>query len=440
MRPKFQIVTFGCQMNKDDSERMAGVLAIAGYEPADSEHQADLIVFNTCSVRQNADERLYGQVGALKPLKTAKPGLIIAVGGCLGQSQGEQLQKRMPHVDIVFGTHNLRALPELLEGVKVEKKNACQVLQGTDDFAGDLPAVRQHAWHAWLPITVGCNNFCSYCVVPYVRGREKSRPINNLVEACKALVGDGVSEITLLGQNVNSYGRDLYGAPRFKDLMREISLLRGLERIRFTTSHPKDLTEDVIELVASRDNICAHFHLPLQAGSDTVLKSMRRQYTAEEYLRLVKKIRELVADVSITTDIMVGFPGESESDFKRTLEVVGEARFDQAYTFIYSPRPGTSALSFAGHVSDQEKSNRFARLIEVQNQICLENNLSLVGKVTPVFVEGLSKKPPNRLAARTMSNKLVHVDGPDDLIGECLQVQIDTAYSWFLVGEVVGGP
>jgi tRNA-2-methylthio-N6-dimethylallyladenosine synthase len=434
---RFFIKTFGCQMNKDDSERIAGLLVAGGYQPAAGPAEADLVIFNTCCIRKNADNRLYGQVAALKALKAQKPELIIAVGGCLAQLDGELIQEKSPHVDVVFGTHNVADLPQLVASARAGQK-ACEIVTESVEFTGDLPAVRKTKWHAWLPITVGCDNFCSYCIVPHVRGREKSRDLSALLDAARELVADGVSEITLLGQNVNSYGRDLYGAPKFADLLKSVSAVEGLSRVRFTTSHPKDLTDGVIELVAERDNLCPHFHLPLQAGSDRILTLMKRQYDSGLYLALVDKIRRRVPDVSITTDIIVGFPSETEDDFDRTLEVMEAAEFDQAFTFIYSPRPGTPAAADERQIPHDVKSARFARLAEVQNRLSLTKNRALLGKRFPAFIEGLSKKDHHRLAARTAANKLVHLDGPDELIGSSLDVDITEAFSWFLLGKAAG--
>jgi len=432
---KFTIKTFGCQMNKDDSERISGLLSGAGYAPSDGDGDADVIIFNTCCVRQNADDRLYGQAAALKQLKAARPDVLIAIGGCLAQTDGETVLKRLPHVDLVFGTHNVARLPELIAAAASQKHSVLEILEGSDSFTSDLPAVRKHPWHAWLPITVGCDNFCTYCIVPYARGREKSRPIEKLIAHCRELAEEGVKEVTLLGQNVNSYGRDLYGGPRFAELLAAVSAVEGLDRIRFTTSHPKDLTEQVIDIVAGSANVCPHFHLPLQSGSDRVLERMRRQYTAEGYLEIVDSIRGKVADAAITTDIMVGFPGETEEDFQATLDVVRAARFDQAFTFIYSHRPGTAASKYRCQVTAAAAGERFERLIEEQNRNSLVNNQRLVGANMPVFVEGRSKKDNYRLAGRTPSNKLVHLKGGDELIGHTLDVWMREAFTWFLIGE-----
>lgn len=412
-------------------------MTAAGYEPVLDPDEADIVIFNTCCVRQNADDRAHGRIGSLKERKKLKPGLIIAVGGCLAQLEGEILINMFPHVDIVFGTHNISRLPSLVGEIRQGRRAACEISDASPDFAGDLPALRRHEWHSWLPITVGCDNFCSYCVVPYVRGREKSRPIEHLIKEAGRLAADGVREVTLLGQNVNSYGRDLYGRPAFTSLLDRLSRESGLDRIRFTTSHPKDLELETIDLIAVRENLCPHFHLPLQSGSDRVLKKMRRKYTADRYLELVRTIKKRVPDVAVTTDIMVGFPGETENDFEKTLEVVREAAFDQAFMFVYSPRPGTAASGYDDPVTKKQKSARFDRLVETQNEISLNQNRELVGRKFDVFVEGLSKKKAHRLAARTASNKLVHLNGADNLIGQDVSVLVNAAFSWFLIGEGV---
>ena len=435
----FVLKTFGCQMNKDDSERITGLLRLEGYSPCEDESVADLFIYNTCCVRESADKRFYGQAAALKQLKEERPALLIAVGGCLAQMDGDTVLKKLPHVDIVFGTHNVGELPNLIKEVENERQSRCEIKTSSSDFTGDLPAERKSRWRAWLPIMVGCDNFCTYCIVPAVRGREKSRPKEILINACRALVEDGVEEITLLGQNVNSYGRDLYGETRFAELLTEAASVKGLKRVRFTTSHPKDLEEKIIDIVASEKSICSHFHLPLQSGSDSILKLMGRRYNAATYLRLLERIRSKVDDVSITTDIIVGFPNETEEDFLATLDVVKTAKFDQAFTFKYSARPGTAAANFENKISNEVVKDRFDRLLEAQNLNAYESNQRMLGKTVRVFIEGMSKKKVHPLAARTDSNKLVHLDGGRDLIGKTVDVQINEAFTWFLIGERKGG-
>lgn len=421
-------------MNKHDSERIAGLLTSEGYEQTGDMEQASVIIFNTCCVRKHADDRLYGNVASLKQLKIDYPEKILAVGGCLAQKDGEKMQIELPHVDIVFGTRNHAKLPRLIKEAR-QKKQICDVSEDDTDFISNLPDLKVHTHHSWLPITVGCDNFCSYCIVPYVRGAERSRSREDILGEANRLAAAGVIEITLLGQNVNSYGRDLYGEPQFDSLLIDVSKIAELKRIRFTTSHPKDLSDEVIGVVASGDNICPHFHLPVQSGSNSILKAMKRLYTREKYLELTAKIRDKVPDVALTTDIMVGFPGETEADFEDTLELVRLAEFDQAFTFKYSKRPGTAAAELTDQVPEPIKSERFQRLIDLQNAVCLSKNTRLKGRTFEVFVEGLSRKGKNNLKGRTGSNKLVHFKGSERIISTFTNVKIIDAYSWFLIGE-----
>jgi len=437
--------TFGCQMNKHDSERIAGLLEAAGHLPADVPEHADIIVFNTCCVRENADERLRGQVASLKALKTGgRPDVLIAVGGCIGQRDGERLLQQLPHVDVVFGTHNVAHLPALLDAAEASRRPQVEVLDTTDDFTSELPSAREHPWHAWVPITVGCNNFCSYCIVPFVRGRERSRPLEDIVAEVERLRDDGVLEITLLGQNVNSYGRDLYGAPRFADCLRAVGAT-GIPRVRFCTSHPKDLCDDTIAAMAETPNVCRYLHLPVQSGSNGVLKAMNRHYTQADYLRLVEKLRAAMPDLALSTDVIVGFPGETEADFDETMRVVETSGYDQAFTFIYSPREGTAAAKLDGRVPKNVAQARFDRLVEAVHRSAAANNRSLLGTSQRILVEGASKRDERMLSGRTDTNKVVHVRCPDnrephDLAGTFLDVRIAEAQTWFLVGEAQDGP
>ena len=438
----YLIRTFGCQMNKHDSERVAGLLAARGMTPVQVAEDADIVVFMTCCVRENADERLRGQVRSLKSVKAARPGQLIAVGGCIGQRDGETLLRQIPHIDVVFGTHNLSRLPALLDAAAVQRLPQVETLAESTDFTSNLPSQREHPWHAWVPIIMGCNNFCSYCVVPYVRGRERSRPLDAIVAEVESLVADGVLEVTLLGQNVNSYGRDLYGDERFAQLLRAVAET-GVARIRFATSHPKDLSAETIEAMAEVPAVMPYLHLPAQSGSDRILASMNRHYTQNSYLELLRRAREAVPGIAISTDIIVGFPGETEEDFEATMEVVRRGEFDQAFTFIYSPRAGTPAASMESQVPREVSQERFDRLLELVQSSALESTLALVGTVQPVLVEGTSKRDEAMLAGRTTTNKMVHAPVPHgasaaDFTGNIVDIHIDEAQTWFLSGHVAG--
>jgi tRNA-2-methylthio-N6-dimethylallyladenosine synthase len=438
----YLIRTFGCQMNKHDSERVAGLLAGRGMIPVQTAEEADVVVFMTCCVRENADERLRGQVRSLKSVKAARPGQLIAVGGCIGQRDGESLLRQIPHIDVVFGTHNVSRLPALLDASAGQRLPQVETLAESVDFTSDLPSEREHPWHAWVPITVGCNNFCSYCIVPHVRGRERSRSVESIVEEVAALVADGVLEVTLLGQNVNSYGRDLYGEERFAEVLRAVADT-GVARIRFATSHPKDLSADTIAAMAEVPAVMPYLHLPVQSGSDRVLAAMNRHYTQESYLGLLSSIRDAVPGIAVSTDVIVGFPGETADDFEGTMEVVRKGEFDQAFTFIYSPREGTPAALMDGRVPRDVAQERFDRLVEEVQRSALESTLSLVGTVQPVLIEGTSKRDDTMLAGRTETNKMVHAPVPDgslatDYTGRIVDISITEAQTWFLSGVVTG--
>ncbi|PKQ10337.1 MAG: tRNA (N6-isopentenyl adenosine(37)-C2)-methylthiotransferase MiaB [Actinobacteria bacterium HGW-Actinobacteria-9] len=439
----YEIRTFGCQMNKHDSERVAGLLRAADMLPAPSDEPADVYVFMTCCVRENADERLRGQVSSLKALKTGgHPDTLIAVGGCIGQRDGERLLHQLPHVDVVFGTHNVAHLPELLETARRSKLPAIEILDSSAEFTSDLPSEREHPWHAWVPITMGCDNFCTYCIVPYVRGRERSRPLDDIVREAEALVADGVLEITLLGQNVNSYGRDLYGEPRFATVLQRVAET-GVHRIRFATSHPKDLTEETIHVMASTPQVCRSLHLPVQSGSDRILKAMNRVYTQTDYLSLVDRLYAAMPDLALSTDIIVGFPGETEQDFLATIDVVRHARYDQAFTFLYSPRVGTPAAEMREQLPHDVVQERFERLVEIVHTGALSKNLALVGTVQEVLVEGGSKRDSSLITGRTCGNKVVHAPLRDGVLAESLggtmvDVRVQEAQTWFLSGTIVG--
>ncbi len=418
-RKKARIVAFGCQMNERDAETIAGLLEQIGYETAtqsdggDRDH-ADLVIFVTCCVRENAENRALGNLGDMKRLKERRPGMIVGIAGCMPQQEHvrDMVRDKMPWVDLVFGTHNIHRLPELLERVAAGER-VIEVWDEAHEIAEGLPASRAFAHKAFVNIAFGCDNFCTYCIVPYVRGRERSRRPEDILAEIGKLAASGCREVTLLGQNVNSYGRDLPPdsrgrPPGFADLLRAVNETPGILRIRFTTSHPRDFSDDMISAVASCEKVCEHFHLPLQAGSDRVLKAMNRGYSRAVYLELLSRIRKAVPGASITTDIMVGFPGETEADFEETLDAVREARFDAAFTFIYSPREGTRAASMPDQVAEDVKRDRIYRLIELVNTTAESVNQSLRHQVVEVMVDGPSDRDPSVFAGRTRSNKMVH--------------------------------
>ncbi len=436
----YEVRTFGCQMNQHDSERIAGMLEADGLKPAAPGAHADVVVFNTCCVREHADQRLFGQVASLKSAKSAEPSMLIAVGGCIGQRDGASLVRRLPHVDVVFGTHNIAHLPDLLAAAAESSGTTVETVDPSEaDFTAGLPSVRSRPWHAWVPIAVGCDNWCSYCVVPHVRGPERSRPFEDVVAEVERLVADGVVEITLLGQNVNSYGRDLYGEPRFAELLRTVSTA-GPAWVRFVTSHPKDLSPDTIEAMAATRQVCRYLHLPVQSGSDAMLDAMNRRYTQADYLALVDRLYDAMPDLALSTDIIVGFPGESDADFEQTMAVVDHCRFDQAFTFIYSPREHTRAASMPGRVDRDTVQERFDRLVGAVHSSAMAKNELLVGTVRQVLIEGPSKRDPDILTGRTASNKVVHMPCPSgtaasDLAGTFEQIAITDAQTWFLLGR-----
>ncbi len=429
-------------MNEHDSEKIAGLLEAMGYEPAQDREEADLILFNTCSVRDNPERKVYGQVSDLKGLKQRKPDLKIGICGCMVQQPEELagIKTKLPHVDLVFGTHNIHELPELLRKVSIGEGPVVAVQEDSDEVVEGLPVKRESRLKAWVNITYGCNNFCSYCIVPYVRGREKSRDPEEIKAEVAALGEDGCKEITLLGQNVNSYGRDLPADRRvdFADLLRMLNPVPGIDRIRFTTSHPKDLSDKMIAAMRESDKVCEHLHLPLQSGSNRILKLMNRGYTAEKYLALVGKLREAIPEISLTTDLIVGFPGETEEDFEETLRMVRQVQFDGAFTFIYSPRKGTPAAKMADQVPEDVKRERIYRLIEVQQEISRIKNEEYDGRTVEVLVEGESKTNLEMLTGRTRTNKLVHFAGDPRLTGELVRVKITNVHTWSLYGDLIG--
>ncbi len=434
---KYMIQTLGCQMNDHDSEVMAAIVENMGYLPASEPCEADLIIINTCAVRKKPEDKVASMLGKYNALKDSKKGLIIAVGGCMTQQKDSALyiKKRFKQVDLVFGTHALPRLPELLDRARHNKETVVDIEENYSPREG-LPVSRLSIYQAWVPIIYGCNNFCSYCVVPYVRGYERSRNIKDIIEEVTALAKNGYKEITLLGQNVNSYGQDLPDNTSFADLLVELNQIDDLARIRFMTSHPKDLSPGLIDVVAQNEKICEHFHLPLQSGSNRILEMMNRGYTREHYLELVQVIKDSIQEVSITSDIIVGFPGETETDFLETLDVLTEARFDSTFAFIYSPRKGTEAEKLKDNNSYEEKEKRLQTLNNLQQRIAIELNNLLVGQSCEVLVEGTSKSNPDLQTGRTRTNKLVHFPGPGDLSGKIVQVLITEARAWNLLGEM----
>jgi tRNA-2-methylthio-N6-dimethylallyladenosine synthase len=430
--------TFGCQMNEHDSERLAGLLEAEGYARVASPDEAGVVLFNTCCIRENADQRLYGQLGHMKSLKEARSDdMRIVVAGCLAQKDKQIIQQKAPYVDVVLGTHNLASLPRLLR--ESVEGPAFEILEQTEVFPSALPARRTSVWHAWVSISIGCNNSCTFCIVPAVRGREVSRRVGDIVAEVESLVADGVVEVTLLGQNVNSYGRDLNGHPLFAQLLYELDTIDGLERVRFTSPHPKDFRADTVRAMAECRAVCEHIHLPVQSGSNRVLKAMKRAYSRSRYLQKVEMVREAIPDVAVTTDIIVGFPGETEDDFQDTLSVVEAARYDAAYTFQYSPRPMTVAADLPDHLPKEVVQERFERLVALQERISLEQNRRLVGRSEEVVVEGPSKKDASKLTGRTRTNKLVHFGSDNAPEGTFRTVSINAAHPHHLEGEVVGG-
>ena len=409
----YEIRTFGCQMNVHDSERLAGLLEQAGYQPADADSAADVVVFNTCAVRENADNRLYGNLGHLLPVKKSRPGMQIAVGGCLAQKDRGEITRRAPWVDVVFGTHNMGSLPVLLERARHNAEAQVEIVEALEVFPSTLPARRESAYSGWVSISVGCNNTCTFCIVPSLRGQERDRPPGDVLAEVRALVAEGVLEVTLLGQNVNSYGAGFGDRRAFSGLLRACGEVPGLERVRFTSPHPRDFTDDVIEAMAATPNVCHQLHMPLQSGSDRVLRAMRRSYRQDRYLGILARVREAMPDAAITTDIIVGFPGETEEDFEQTMEVVRQARFASAFTFQYSPRPGTPAATMPDQVAKEVVQERYERLVALQDEISLAGNRDLVGATVEVLVaegEGRKDAGTGRRSGRARDGRLVHFD------------------------------
>ena len=439
---KYNIITFGCQMNEHDSETIAGMLQEKGCVETMSRDDSDITIINTCSVRENADKRFFGTLGQLKKLKEKNPEYVACVCGCMMQQQHiiDTIKSKYPWVDIIFGTHNIHRFPELLEKVYSEKKKIAETFEDSDQIVEGLPAKRLYKHKSFVNIMYGCNNFCTYCIVPYTRGREKSRKPEDIVREITGLVADGVKEVTLLGQNVNSYrGAGESGSEcDFADLIYMINDIEGLERIRFMTSHPKDLSDKLIQAFVDCDKLCNYIHLPVQAGSDSVLKRMNRKYTREKYLEVVERLRKAVPDIAISTDIIVGFPGETEEDFEQTLSLVRSVKYDSAFTFLYSVRQGTPAAEYEDQIPEEVKHQRFDRLVDAVNADSAEKNAAYKGRIERVLVEGVSKKNENTLTGRTEGFKLVDFEGGRELIGQMVNVEITEGKTFSLTGKIVG--
>ena len=435
----YHLKTYGCQGNLADSEKMAGLLEKMGYQKTDNDETADVIIFNTCAIRENAENRVFGELGRIKNLKKLKPSLIMALCGCMAQEEKvvEALKKKYPQVDIVFGTHNIHKLPLYLEEAILKQERVIEVFSYEGDIVEEVPVVRDHNRRAWVNIMYGCDEFCTYCIVPYTRGKERSRLPEDIIKEVEALASEGYVEVTLLGQNVNAYGKDLLDRNyTFANLLEDLSKI-NIKRIRYTTSHPRDLDDETIRMMGIGKNIMPHLHLPVQSGSNDILKKMNRKYTKEEYLEKIRKLRESCPSISITTDIIVAFPGETEEDFEETLDLVRKAEFEGAFTFIYSPREGTPAAKYQNDLTEAEKKERLLTLNKLINEGYAKGNKRFEGETVEVLVEGISDKNENVLTGYTPNNKLVNFEGPKDLIGSLVTVKVEKAFSWHLRGKLV---
>ena len=436
---RYFVRTYGCQGNQADGETIAGILEFIGYSKAEDVNDADVILLNTCAVRENAEDKVFGEIGALKKLKTTNPELIIGICGCMSQQPHviDKILQSYPQVDLVFGTHNINRLPILLKEAYFNKERVVEVLSNNNEIMENLPMSRESKFKAWVNIMYGCDKFCTYCIVPYTRGKERSRLIEDILSEVQDLKDKGYKEVTLLGQNVNAYGKDLDLGYDFATLLTKVSDI-GIDRIRFVTSHPWNFTNEMIDVIASRENIMPYIHLPIQSGDDEVLRRMGRRYSYEEYKKLYDLIRQKVKNASISTDIIVGFPGETEEQFENTLKAVRECKYDSAYTFIYSPRVGTPAARMEDNVTEEEKKNRFNRLVEEVSKHAKESNDQFVGKTVKVLVEGVSKRNENILSGYSEENKLVNFKGDVSKVGTIVEVKISTSKTWTLEGEEVG--
>ena len=438
-RLKCAVVTFGCQMNARDSEKLTGVLREAGYEIIDEETEADFVIYNTCTVRDNANQKVYGHLGLLKSRVKKNPNLRIALCGCMMQEASviEIIREKYKFVNLVFGTHNIFKFPELLYRMLTSDSQIIDIWEDTDQIVEDLPVDRKYSFKSGINIMFGCNNFCSYCIVPYVRGRERSREPKEIIREIEKLVNEGVIEVMLLGQNVNSYGKNLDNPMSFAELLKEIEKIDGLKRIRFMTSHPKDLSDDLIEVMAKSEKICKHIHLPLQSGSDRVLKEMNRRYTKEQYLSLVEKIKKAIPDVAVTTDIIVGFPGETAADVDDTIDVIRKVHYDNAFTFIYSKRTGTPAAARPDQCDEAEVKVNFDRVLNAVKEEAMIRNGYLVGRVEEALVEEINAHDDAFVTGRLSNNSMVHFKGDASLIGKLVKVNILEAKGFYYMGEMI---
>ncbi|PKM53789.1 MAG: tRNA (N6-isopentenyl adenosine(37)-C2)-methylthiotransferase MiaB [Firmicutes bacterium HGW-Firmicutes-5] len=435
----YYITTFGCQMNAHDSEMIKGILEDIGYREASQELEADFVIYNTCAVRENAEQRVYGRIGHLKSIKRKKPDMMIALCGCMMQQPTviQELKKKHKHIDLVFGTHNLYKLAELLETRLDSGSTVYDIWEAHKEIVEDLPSIRKHKFKASVNIMYGCNNFCTYCIVPYVRGRERSRHPEDILKEVRDLVDDGVVEIVLLGQNVNSYGTGLDMPMTFAELIHEVEKIDGLRRIRFMTPHPKDLSDDLIEVMADSQKICHHVHLPIQSGSSRLLKAMNRHYTKESYLDLVRRIKARIPEVAITTDLIIGFPTETEADNEDTIDVIHQVEYNTAYTFIYSKRTGTPAANMEDQVPEAVVKERFNKILEAMDIVSLKNSEKHVGNTYELLVEEVNHKKADWVSGRLKDNHLVHIQGDESLIGTFVNVKITGSKTYYLVGEII---
>lgn len=438
-RPLALCETHGCQQNENDTERIRGMLKKAGYDFTDDAKVADLVVFNTCAVRENAEDKVFGRIGILKHIKESRPHMMIVLCGCMVQQEHitEKIRRVHPQIDLIFGTNALYRMPELLYKAYQSRKTVVDIEGGDGVICEDIPVMRDARHKAWVSVMYGCNNFCTYCIVPYVRGRERSRAPEKIIAEIERLVADGVSEVTLLGQNVNSYGKDLPEKVSFAELLRRVNKVAGLERIRFMTSHPKDFSNELIDAMAECDKVCPQLHLPFQSGSDKVLRDMNRRYTRGEYLEKLARAKARIPNLATSTDIIVGFPTERQEDFEDTLSLLREAEFDSIFSFIYSKREGTPAAKMDFVLSNEQIHKNFDRMLEVQNEISRRKNEAYVGRICRVLVDGVSKTDTHMLTARTDTNKIVNFPGRQELAGKYINVKITKAQTWSLYGEQV---